>query len=212
MTVQDGPTPGEAFWEDHYRGRTAPSSGRPSAALVRLVAGRRPGRSLDLGCARGDDVIWLARQGWRALGVDVSANAVRRAREAAAGAGVVERAAFERHDLSHTFPDGAFDLVTAFFLQSPVAFPRAAVLGRAAQAVAPGGLLLSVSHASRAPWSWSDPDTVFPTPEEELAEIGLDLSGWHQIEVAAPERTATGPDSQTSTVTDNVVALERPAA
>ncbi|MEM7709843.1 MAG: class I SAM-dependent methyltransferase, partial [Pseudomonadota bacterium] len=126
--------PGAIFWERHYQGMTGSTSGQPSAALVRFAGGRDPGRALDLGCARGDDVVWLARQGWYATGVDVSDTALSRARGAADRAGVADRAAFERHDLSESFPVGRFDLVTALFLHSPAAFPRAAVLRRAAAA------------------------------------------------------------------------------
>lgn len=200
---------GATFWEAHYRARTAPSGGRPSAALVRLSADRTPGKALDLGCARGDDAIWLARQGWHATGVDVSETALAVARGAAAEAGMGDRTAFARHDLSTSFPEGRFDLVAALFLHSPATFPRAQVLRRAAEAVAPGGLLLVATHASVAPWSWADPNTAFPSPEEALAELALDLAAWTRVFVGAPEREATGPDGQIAIGTDNILALER---
>ena len=202
-------TPGETFWEKHYRGLSGRTGGRPGAALVRFARDRRPGRALDLGCARGDDVVWLASLGWEAVGADVSATALERARENAERAGVADRATFERHDLSRSLPEGRFDLVSATFLHSPVALSRADVLRRAAASVAPGGLLLSVTHASTAPWSWADPDTVWPTPEEELDGIGLSMTDWHRIAVEAVRREATGPEGRKATVTDNVVALER---
>ena len=75
--------------------------------------------------------------------------------------------------------------------------------------MAPGGLLLIVEHASVAPWSWADPDTAFPTPEQSLAALDLDPSRWHSEFVGAPEREATGPNGQRATVTDNVIALRR---
>lgn len=190
-------TPGETFWEDHYRGRSATTSCRPSAALVRFVRNREPGRALDLGCARD------------ATGADVSATALELARANAAGAGVADLARFERHDLMASLPDGRFDLVCASFLNSPVAFSRAEVLRRAAAMVAPGGLLMSVTHASTAPWSWADPGTGWPTPEEELDAIGLAMADWRQLAVEAVRREAAGPDGSTATVTDNVVAPER---
>jgi SAM-dependent methyltransferase len=178
---------------------------------MRFSKNRTPGRALDLGCARGDDAIWLARRGWHATGVDVSETALAAARGAAETAGVADRTTFVRHDLSESFPEGRFDLVAALFLHSPAAFPRAQVLRRAAEAVAPGGLLLVVAHASVAPWSWSDPDRAFPSPKEELAELALDLAAWTQVFVGAPERQATGPNGQIATVKDNILALERVA-
>jgi len=200
------PTPSEQFWERHYRGLQRPPTGRPSAVLVEYAAQLTPGRSLDLGCSRGDDVIWLARQGWQSAGVDVSAFAVQTAAARAAAAGVGDRTRFEAHDLSVSFPDGAFELVTALFFQSPVQFPREAVLRRAAASVTAGGLLLIVDHASAAPWSWSA-GTPFPTAEQTLAGIGLDLAGWERVFVGAVERTATGPNGQKAVVSDNILAL-----
>jgi hypothetical protein len=80
-------------------------------------------------------------------------------------------------------------------LHSPVAFPRTQVLrAAAARAVAPGGLLLIVEHASVAPCSWAEPDTAFPIPEQSPAALDLDQFRWHSEEfVGAPERLATGP-------------------
>jgi SAM-dependent methyltransferase len=198
----------EEFWDDHYRKLTREPSGRPSAILVQYAGDLAPGRSLDLGSSRGDDVIWLARQGWQAIGVDVSPTAVATAAGRAEEAGFGDRARFQQHDLAATFPDGAFELVTALFFQSPVDFPRSAVLRRAADAVAPDGLLLIVEHASAAPWSWSQ-DAIFPTAEETLSSLQLAADQWIQVFVGTPERLANGPNSQTAMVKDNVLALRR---
>lgn len=202
-------TPGETFWEEHYRKRSGATSGRPSAVLVRFAEGRTLGRALDLGCARGDDVISLAQRGWHATGIDVSATALEHAKANAAAAGVSDHTTFDRHDLSFSLLGGTFDLVTAMFLHTAVELTRSDVLRRAAALVAPGGLLLLVTHASTSPWSWSDADTVWPTPDEELASIGLPESVWKRIAVEAVRREATGPGDATANVTDNVIAMER---
>jgi len=211
MSVEErfsGGSPNERFWEERYRASTRRSNGRPSGALVGFAGSLREGTALDLGCALGDDAIWLARRGWRVVAVDVSATALARAAENARTAGVSDLVEFRRHDLASTFPEGRFDLVSALFLPSPVEFPRTRALRAAAQAVAPGGLLLIVEHASIAPWSWNqDPTTRFPNPEESLAALDLDPSRWHDEFVGAPEREATGPDGQKATATDNVIAL-----
>ena len=206
---EGGGSPGERFWEEHYRASTRLSNGSPSGALVRFVETLPEGTALDLGCAQGDDAIWLARRGWRVVAVDVSGTVLARAAKNAETAGVSDLIAFERHDLASTFPKGRFDLVSALFMHSPVEFPRTRVLRAAARAVAPGGLLLIVEHASVAPWSWADPDTTFPTPEQSLAALDLDPSRWHSEFLGAPKREATGPNGQSATVTDNVIALRR---
>jgi hypothetical protein len=75
--------------------------------------------------------------------------------------------------------------------------------------VAPGGLLLIVDHASVSPWSWADPHTRFPTPEETLAALDLGPGRWRTERLGAPERQATGSNGQAATVTDNVIAVRR---
>lgn len=199
----------EEFWEDIYSNASSQTSGRPSKILARFAEHRPPGDALDLGCAKGDDAVWLAKQGWRARGVDISKAALRMAAENAKRNDVADRVAFEQHDLSRSFPDGAFDLVSAMFLQTPFDFPRSAVLRSAAAAVRPSGLLLIATHQTHAPWSWSDPDVAAPSAEERLVETGIDVSQWRQIFVGPVHRTATGPQGQAAGVTDAVLALER---
>ncbi len=211
--LHDGGNSSEAerFWEEHYRGHEHVWGGRANAVLVDVVGSLPAGAALDLGCGEGGDAIWLARLGWSVTGVDVSATALERASSHAAEAGVGDRIDFQRHDLPRTFPVGTFDLVSAQHLHSPVEFPRERVLREAARAVAPGGLLLVVDHASVPPWSWSDPDTRFPTPEETLAKLDLVPEEWHTERLGAPERQATGPNGESAVVTDNVMAVRRHA-
>lgn len=199
----------EQFWESHYRGLTKEPSGKPSLVLVQYAAALKPGRSLDLGCSRGDDAIWLAHQGWDALGVDVSATAVEIAARRAASADLRERAHFEQHDLPASFPMGTFDLVTALYLQSPVQFDRTKTLQLAAERVVAGGLLLVVAHGSSAPWSWADPGAVYPTAEQELSDLTLTPEAWSQVFVGSVARQATGPGGQVAEVLDTVVAIKR---
>lgn len=155
----------ETIWNDIYAKGPQTSSGQPGLALSQFVTPLRPGRALELGCARGDDAVWLARQGWHMTAVDVSSVALGIAARNAEAAGVADRIRFEAHDLALSFPEGSFDLVTASFLHSPQDWPRGAVLARAAQAVAPGGHILIVEHAARASWSWSPENTRFPKHE-----------------------------------------------
>lgn len=211
MSTQDetGRADPAQFWEERYRSASPGSSGKPGAMLKRFTEALAPGRALELGCARGDDAVWLAGRGWAVVAVDISATVLGHAADNAKRAGVADRIRFERHDLARSFPDGAFDLVTASFLQSPYDWPRPKVLARAAAAVVSGGHLLVIDHGSRAPWSSAPPDSHFPTTEETLAGLELNERHWTRLHVDAIERQGTGPDGQTAMVLDNVIFLRR---
>ncbi len=201
----------ERFWEAHYRRHERVWSGRPNAVLVDVAGPLSAGRALDLGCGEWADAVWPAGRGWDVTAVDVSATALARAAAHAAAAGVAGRIDFQQHDLGRSFPAGAFDLVSAHYLQSPVALPRDRVLQAAADAVASGGLLLVVEHASTPPWAWHPhPSKRFPTPEQTLATLQLDPGSWDTERLSAPERQATGPDGQSATVRDTVIAISAP--
>lgn len=213
--VDENITNAEKFWDDLYSGREArPLDAGPNAVLSTVLtglgAGLPTGDALDLGCAEGADTVWLAHRGWSVLGVDVSTTALERTRARAEHAAVGGRVRTEQHDLGVSFPAGHFDLVSAHYLHTPLDFPRARVLQRAAAAVRPGGLLLIVDHASVAPWSWNqDEDVVFPTPRDTLDTLDLDPADWTEHRVEAADRQASGPDGQVAGVTDNVMALRR---
>ncbi|WP_247596221.1 MULTISPECIES: class I SAM-dependent methyltransferase [unclassified Rhodococcus (in: high G+C Gram-positive bacteria)] len=200
----------ESFWEPHYQRNIRPWSGLPNAVLADITADLTPGSVLDIGCGEGGDALWLAGRGWTVTAVDVSATVLERARSQAAEQGLTANVTFEKCDVSQSLPGGSFDLVSAQYFHTPIDIPREQVLRRAAESVATQGLLLIVDHASTAPWSWNqDPDVRFPTPQDTLKMLDLDDDHWQPIRVKAAQRTASGPDGQTATVTDNVIALRR---
>ncbi|NGN65884.1 methyltransferase domain-containing protein [Streptomyces sp. A7024] len=206
------PTDPTEFWEDRYRATDRVWSGEPNPLLVREATDLKPGTALDLGCGEGADVLWLAARGWQVTGVDISATAIERAAAHAAEAGLTEQVAFERHELGVTFPEGSYDLVSAHFLQSPVALDQHGVLKRAAAAVAPGGTLLIVMHAGWATWQTPEErpvaDVVFPTLQGFLDDLALP-PGWHLETQDAVTRVSNAPDGRPGTRTDNVWRLTR---
>lgn len=200
----------ERFWEGHYGSHERVWKGTPNPVLAETAGLLSPGNALDLGCGEGGDAVWLATHGWQVTAVDVSATALERTAAHAAAAGVDDRLTTERHDLARTFPDGAFDLISAQYLHTPLEFPRARVLQQAARALTAGGLLLIVDHGSVRPWAWNpDPHTRFPTPDDVFSGLELDPARWQAERLDRPQRLATGPDGQTATVTDNVIAVRR---
>lgn len=134
-------------WDERYSGEAAVWSGDPNPQLVAEASQLTPGTALDVGCGEGGDVIWLARQGWRATGADFSANGLARAARHAKQAGVGDLIDWWEVD-ARTFAAGGrtFDLVTTHFLHPPDG-GMVEVVRRLAEAVAPGGHLLVVGHA-----------------------------------------------------------------
>ncbi|WP_079031917.1 SAM-dependent methyltransferase [Streptomyces specialis] len=203
----------EKFWEAHYTAKDRVWSGRPNAILVEVAGALPVGSALDLGCGEGADAVWLAELGWRVTAADVSGTALGRASVAAAEAGVADRIDFQRHDLTRTFPAGAFDLVSAQYLHAPLDFPRERILRAAAGAVAPGGLLLIVDHSGFPSWAEEPlPDIHFDAPEEVLAGLGLRTGEWRTERLETAERRATGPDGRPGVLTDGIIAVRRTAS
>jgi SAM-dependent methyltransferase len=195
------------MWEERYGESDRIWSGRPNARLVEIVSDLSAGSALDLGCGEGGDTVWLVQRGWRVLAVDIANTALQRAAELAGD--LVQRIEFQRHDLTSTFPDGQFDLVSAHFLHSPIDWDRDAVMRRAAGAVAPGGTLLVVDHGEAPPWAQAIHDHVFPSADEVVDGMALDPVQWDRVRVEASGREGVGPDGQVGTLIDNVIVLRR---
>jgi SAM-dependent methyltransferase len=198
-------------WEEHYGAHERVWSGRVNVQLAELVGPMLPGRALDLGCGEGADAMWLAEHGWHVTAVDISQTALERAAADAATRNLADRIDFQRHDLTQSFPAGVFDLVSAQFLHSTVPMDRVRLLRRAADSVAPGGILMVVDHGAPPPWA-SMQDHYhheFPAAEEVVASLNLSASQWDQVRVAAVERDALGPAGQHAMLIDNVMVLRR---
>ncbi|HET7739204.1 MAG TPA: FAD-dependent oxidoreductase [Mycobacterium sp.] len=215
LTVPPWPTHGltaSEYWERHYGQRQRIWSGRVNAQLAKVVADLPVGHALDLGCGEGGDAVWLAEQGWHVTAVDISETAIARAAAEAEARGVRDRVSFERHDLSDSFPEGTFDLVSAQFLHSTVRLERPQILANAARAVAPGGHLVIVDHAGMPSWATNVPhDHPFPSAEEVLASLDLPAGEWDRVRIETIEREVTGPDGQEATLGDNLMVLRRTA-
>lgn len=201
------------FWESLYRA-TPPQTAtpRPNVRLTELVHDLAlvPGRACDLGCGNGGDALWLASAGWQVTAVDVSATAVERVSAAAAEQGLSNRLRVEQHDLAGSLPEGPFDLVYACYLHSPVDFDRDEAIRRVAERITRGGRLIVIDHASFAPWSWrlSDEEPSFRSPDETRDAV-TPSGHWRTERCERAERLATGPNQQTATVADNLIALRR---
>lgn len=205
------PTDAVQYWEDFYRDREQVWSGKPNPLLVRETDSLTPGSALDLGCGEGADAIWLAERGWAVTGVDISSTALERAAAHAANNGVAERVRWEQHDLSKSVPEGTFDLVSAQFLHSPVdPDGRNAILRRAAEAVAVGGVLLIAGHAGWPSWVTEPPfDFPFPTNADVLEGLNLPEDAWQVQTDDLVESEMVGPEGQPAHRADAVLRIHR---
>jgi SAM-dependent methyltransferase len=205
---------GQDFWDERYRSARQIWSGDPNPQLVAEVAGRPPGRALDVGCGEGADAIWLARSGWAVVAADISSVALERAaRHArAAGPAVSARIEWRQVDLLASPPEpGSFDLVSVQFMQLPPE-PRTRLLTALMASIRDGGTLLVVGHhpsdlgtgVPRPPMP-----ELFYSPDEIAALLG---DSWAvEISEARP-RPASTPDGVEVTVHDTVLTATRRAA
>lgn len=229
MSTDDDLTPLQ-HWEQRYAGADAVWSGKVNPTLACALERLTPGRSLDLGCGEGADVIWLAERGWDALGLDLSPTAVERARAAAVARGLSREpgdaqqrlpsardertgtARFEQCDLTEWNPEaGTFDLVTASFFHSRAALARTEILRRALDAVAPGGHLVVLSHAAPPPWATalhSHHDPML-TAREEYEQLAPDPQQWVLDVAEQHEREVTDPDGAPAHLEDSLLVLRR---
>ena len=201
----------QAFWDDVHRRRAAGRRGRPHPQLVEAMTGATPESALDLGCGDGANAIWLAARGWTVTAVDVSPAALDRAARHAEQAGVAARVRWQRADLADWGTSATFDLVTAFFLHTPLDLGLpAAVLARGAARLRAGGALLVVGHSTKPPWASRPGETTnLPSAGELVATLGLAAPSWRVRQAAEVPRAVTGHDGTAATVLDTVVHAVR---
>lgn len=133
-----------------YSSPTPPSRADASAFLRRVVAGRTPGRALDIAMGQGRNAVHLAGAGWDVTGFDPSGQGVRAARAAAAERGVSIEGLVARSE-DFDYGTSRWDLVVAAYALVPLTQPRYAAMLVAS--MRPGGLLIVDTFA---------PDPVAP--------------------------------------------------
>lgn len=138
------PTAGESDWDGRY-GDEHIWSGNPNGALVHEVDAMAPGRALDVGAGEGGDAIWLAERGWRVTATDISRRALDRVEAEATRRNLQVECRHADANADGPFESRAYDLVTAHYASIPRT-PDDRAVHNLLDAVAPGGVLLVVSH------------------------------------------------------------------
>jgi SAM-dependent methyltransferase len=146
--------------------------------LERFVASHQPGRALDLGCGTGTNVVYLARHGWDAVGVDFVGRAVAKARRRAQEAGVA--CTFLVADVTRLAVAGPFDLALDLgCLHSIPVGDRGGYAAGLARLVHPGGTFLLYAFAPGGPAVGLTADDVRATFADEFDVVEVEQgTGW----------------------------------
>ena len=178
------------WWNEIWATMDEASPG-PDEILRNQVEGLPPGRALDIGCGAGGNAVWLAEQGWQVTAVDYSEVAVEKGKLLASERGTAVD--FVVADAASFQPQGRYHLITSFYIQLPPEH-RAKMLSNAAEALAPGGALLFVSHdKSSPPQGWAGDDLLtLTTPYEVAFELSdLKIEQAFVLEHGGPEHCAS---------------------
>jgi SAM-dependent methyltransferase len=166
----------EPLYREAVRGQAIVpwDTAEPNSFLVEWAAGRdgTGRRAVVVGSGLGRDAEFLGELGYRTTGFDLSATAVRAARERHAGSAV----RYEVADLLD-LPDSyraAFDLVVeSYTVQSLPDPPKTAAIAAVRTLVAPGGTLLVIAMARDADEEVTGPP--YPLTRAEIDAFAGDL-------------------------------------
>jgi len=135
----------QSQWDELYASTELVWTAEANRFVVEELAGLAAGRALDLGTGEGRNAIWLAERGWQVTAVDFSAVGLAKAAALEARRGVTGVRWVEADLREYQPGPAAYDLVLLAYIHLPPD-EFAALLQRAASALAPGGTLLVVGH------------------------------------------------------------------
>lgn len=165
----------DPVWEDIFRSR---AWGRyPQEDVVRFVArafygvpDRSAVRILEIGCGPGSGASWfVAREGFRAAGIDASATAIEKSRSRFAAEGLTGE--FVQGDVSALpWPDGTFDAVLdVVCLACNTEAETRAILREVHRVLVPGGRHFSLTPKAGC-WGDGTGTRLDPTTVDAVAE------------------------------------------
>ena len=130
------------FWNERYAVDDYIFGTAPNRFLESQLALIRPGlRALAIADGEGRNGVWLAEHGVSVHAIDVAPVALDKARKLAQSRGV--KLEFEQADLLNwTWPEAAYDLVAAIFIQFAPPPERDRIIAGIRRCLKPGGLLI----------------------------------------------------------------------
>ncbi len=136
------------FWNKKFNDAKTDFNHRPNKLLISAIRDRKPGAAIDLGMGQGRNAIFLAQQGWRVTGVDLSNVAVEQARSEASRLGIKLDAVVDdlsRYDLGQS----RWDLIAMFYVHAWYHSAKPDCIRRLHRALKPGGLLVIEGFAGK---------------------------------------------------------------
>jgi SAM-dependent methyltransferase len=197
-------------WDERYAGTDLVWGTEPNVFVREQCEDLPVGEAVDLACGEGRNALWLARVGWKVVGVDFSAAAIERARALTQQEppGAAARLTWRVGDVTTEPPGpGSADLVLISYLHLPPG-DQESVLASAAEAVRPGGHLVVVGHDRRnlAEGVGGPQDPLRLHTPESVAAIAAAAGLTVELADTVPRPTAAG------VALDTVVRARRPGA
>jgi 2-polyprenyl-3-methyl-5-hydroxy-6-metoxy-1,4-benzoquinol methylase len=137
---------------------------KPNAFLVGVTSDLKPGTALDVAMGQGRNALYLARQGWKVTGFDISAQGLELARAAAAKAGVALTTVLSSYE-QFDFGREQWDLIVFSYAWVPLSDP--ALIARVRAALRPGGLVV-IEHPAEDPLKPVAQREWTPEPTDEV--------------------------------------------
>jgi SAM-dependent methyltransferase len=122
-------------YDEIYSTSSDTFSAAPNAFMMRTIAGRKPGRALDVAMGQGRNALWLAAHGWTVTGFDISPVGVEIARKEAEKRGLLIEGLVTSYE-DFDWGKEKWDLIVFSYF-----FPQAA-LPKVWDALKPGGLIV----------------------------------------------------------------------
>jgi thioredoxin reductase len=213
LSAADRPSGNAADWDHRYSGDQM-WSGNANGTLVNEISGLVAGRALDVGAGEGADALWLSEQGWNVTATEVSRRALDRIDTEAHRRGRLVECHHADANALDAFGPATFDLVSAQYASIPRTPDRRGV-HNLLNAVAPGGVLLVVSHDlepmrrridTTVHSQAFDPD-AYVRVDDVVAEL-LDSPLW-EIEIHETRARPPGAASASHHVDDVVLRARR---
>lgn len=130
-----------------YASPAPPFKTDPSAYLVRAIAGRTPGTALDVGMGQGRNALYLASQGWKVTGYDLSEGGMAAAQAEAVRRKLDIQTVRASHD-DFDYGVGRWDLIVMAYAATNMEDQR--FLQRVRDSLKPGGIVV-VEQFNAAP-------------------------------------------------------------